>query len=148
MNTNTAVPAARLPDWQPRLAALVSQRLRQPLQWGAHDCTMWAADAVLAVTGVDMAAAVRGTYSTEAEAELRLLQAGGLVELCHRHLGPVVRTALAQPGDIGLSSVGGTRALVVCGGAHFLAVGARGLVPVPPDDVVRVWRCTAGVAHG
>lgn len=142
------VPAVRLPDWQPRLAQLVTQRMRHPLQWGVHDCCIWAADAVLAVTGADLADGLRGTYSTQPEAEARLLQLGGLTALCVARLGPVVRTAMAQPGDVGLASVQGVRALVVCGGGNFLAVGAAGLVPVPSESVARVWRCTVGALHG
>lgn len=147
-NAQPRVPAMRLPDWQPRLAQLVTQRMRHPLQWGVHDCCLWAADAVQAVTGTDLAAGLRGTYSTQAEAQARLLQLGGLAALCVDRLGPVARTALAQPGDIGLATVGEVRALVVCGGTHFLAVGGGGLLPVAPSGVVRVWRCTAEVLHG
>jgi hypothetical protein len=149
--TAARVPAKRLPDWQPRLAALVSQRMRQPLVWGRHDCCLWAADAVLAVTGVDLAAGLRGSYDTPAGADQQLHQLGGLVEICVQRLGPVVRTQLAQAGDVGLATVGDVRALVVCGGAHFLAAGAAGLLPVPRQAVLRAWRCTAaadGGAHG
>lgn len=144
----TKVPARRLPDWQPRLAALVSQRMRRPLAWGQHDCCLFAADAVLAVTGVDLAADLRGTYTSKAEAQQRLLQLGGLVDICVQRLGPVVRTALAQPGDVGLALVGQVRALAVCGGAHFLAVGGQGLQPLPRDAVLRAWRCTAVAGEG
>lgn len=147
-NAQPRVPAMRLPDWQPRLAQLVTQRMRSPLQWGVHDCCLWAADAVQAVTGTDLAAGLRGTYSTQAEAQARLLQLGGLAALCVDRLGPVARTALAQPGDIGLTTVQGVRALVVCGGGNFLGVGATGLVPVPSESVARVWRCTVEVRHG
>lgn len=144
-NFTAKVPAKRLPDWQPRLAALISQRMRQPLVWGQHDCCLFAADAVLAVTGHDLAASLRGTYSTEAGATQALQQLGGLVDLCVQRLGPVVRTQQAQAGDVGLASAGGVRSLVVCGGAHFLAVGAGGLLPVQRQDVLRAWRCTAGL---
>lgn len=137
------VPSRRLPDWQPRLAALIAQRMAHPLQWGVHDCCLWAADAVLATTGADLATGLRGSYSTQQGAAELLQQLGGLAALCTDRLGPVVRTALAQPGDVGIAAVGGERALVVCGGPHFLAVGARGLVPLPMAQVLRAWRCTA-----
>lgn len=143
------VPATRLPDWQPRLAALVSQRMRMPVVWGVHDCCLFAADALQAVTGVDVAADLRGTYSTQAEADAVLLAHGGLVELCIARAGPVVPTALAQPGDVGLALLGKVRALAVCGGAHFLAPGPLGLVPLPRAQVLRAWRCTVEApAHG
>lgn len=141
--TTARVPVRRLPDWQTRLAELIAQRMRHPLAWGRHDCVMFAADAVLAVTGVDLAASLRGTYATAAQADQVLQQHGGLVELCVQRLGSVVRAVQAQPGDVGLAQVGDVRGLVVCGGAHFLAVGPAGLVALQTSAVVRVWRCTA-----
>ncbi len=145
------VPARRLHDWQPRLAALIAQRMQAPLVWGQHDCCLFAADAVLAVTGVDVAVGLRGSYSTAAGAEGLLQQLGGLAALCIERLGPVVRTVLAAPGDVGIAQVNGVRGLVVCGGAHWLAVGPQGLQPLPPDAVLRAWRCTrpaVEVLHG
>lgn len=50
----------RAPDWRARLAALVEQRRAAPFVWGAHDCCLWASDAVLAMTGLDVAAPLRG----------------------------------------------------------------------------------------
>lgn len=146
MSTSLArVPLRRLPDWQPRLAQLISKRMQHPLAWGLHDCAMFAADAVQAVTGVDLAEDLRGTYSTAEGAEATLQQHGGLVGLCVQRLGPVVRASMAQPGDIGLAQVGDKRGLVVCGGAHFLGVGALCLQPLPPSVVLRAWRCAGGV---
>lgn len=151
MACSPCVPARRLRDWQPRLAALIAQRMQHPLVWGRHDCCLFAADAVLAVTGADVAVDLRGTYSTAEGADQLLQRLGGLAELCIERLGPVIRTALAAPGDVGIAQVAGVRGLVVCGGAHWLAVGPHSLQPLPSDIVLRAWRCTrpaAGVAHG
>lgn len=144
------VPAARLRDWQSRLAALVRQRRHMPLQWGVHDCCLWAADAVQAVTGVDIAADVRGTYSTAEQAQAVLQAHGGLVELAIARLGPVVRTTdLVQAGDVGLCRVADEPVAVVCGGGNvWLAPGAAGLLVVPGAEVRRAWRCTRGGARG
>lgn len=141
---------ARLPDWQPRLAALVQQRMQQPFTWGVHDCCLFAADALLACTGQDFAAALRGTYSTQAEAEALLAEFGGLAKLAAGCLGRVIPPALAQAGDVGLADLGDGYILVVCGGGHFMAPCPTGLVPVPVNQVRRAWRCTtaAEVAHG
>lgn len=146
--TIVRVPPRRLPDWQTRLGDLIGQRMRAPFAWGRHDCVMFAADAVLAVTGADLAQGLRGTYTTADEAAAVLQQHGGLIELCIRRLGPVVPVTLAQPGDVGLVRMGDVPALVVCGGAHFLGVGAAGLQPMLPEEVVRTWRCTQEAQHG
>ena len=144
--TNMMTPQHRLHDWQLRLAALVDQRLATPFAWGSHDCCLFAADAVIACTGADLAADLRGSYCSEAEAQAVLASHGGLIALAAARLGRSVRAELAQPGDIGLVSIEGRPTLALCGGPVFLAPGPSGLVPLAPDQVLRAWRCTAGVA--
>ena len=136
--------AVRLRDWQTRLSDLVRRRLHTPFRWGEQDCCLWAADVVLACTGVDLAADLRGEYSTEFGARRVLAQHGGVVELAIARLGPVVPTILAQPGDVGLVMGGEWPTLAAAAGGHFLAPGPAGLVTVLPDRVARVWRCTRG----
>jgi len=151
MNPHLAVN--RLRDWPERLAALFAARADQPFAWGLHDCCMFAADAVLAVTGHDPAADLRGSYTTEAGAARKLARYGGVAGVAIAHGGRVVPVALAQPGDVGLSYQDPARpALAVWGGGAWHAAGALGVVVVPTDTVVRAWRCTAepmgGADHG
>ena len=54
--------------WRQQLDALIASRMAAPFAWGAHDCCLFAADAVLAQTGEDPAAEFRGTYASAAEA--------------------------------------------------------------------------------
>ena len=138
----------RLQDWQSRLGALVNSRLAAPFAWGTHDCCLWAADAVLATTGRDLAGDLRGTYRTAGQAAEVLHRHGGVVGLAVARLGPVVPAALAQPGDVGLITVDHRHTLAVCGGAHFLAAGSAGLVSIPAAQVIRAWRCTREVPRG
>lgn len=136
---------ARLRTWQSNLAALFAERRRAPFRWGVHDCCLWPADGVLAVTGVDPAADLRDTYATEAEAEAVLAAHGGLVEIAIARLGPVIPTDLAQPGDVGLLIVpaGERPSLALYGGGGLWWVpGPRGLVEVFPDKIARAWRCS------
>lgn len=58
----------RHPDWVKRLNRVTEKHMRLPGVWGTSDCILTVADAVEAVTGKDMAARVRGTYSTPAGA--------------------------------------------------------------------------------
>jgi hypothetical protein len=64
-----ASPLRRLPGWEQRLAEIVEERRNVPFAWGAQDCVTFASDVTLALTGVDVLAAHRGTYDTEEEAE-------------------------------------------------------------------------------
>jgi hypothetical protein len=140
---NTTLPAQRVRDWPERLAALFAARERVPFTWGQHDCCLFAADAVLAVTGHDLAADLRGTYSTAAEAARVLAGLGGVAGIAIARAGRVVPTALAQPGDVGLSHHEPSRpALAVWGGTAWHAAAPVGVVALPADAVVRAWRCT------
>lgn len=135
------VPALRLPDWQMRLAALVDGRAGQPFEWGARDCCLWAADAVLAVTGHDPAAPLRGAYASALQAG-RVLRGTSIEALAEKALGDEILPALAQAGDVGLVVGEEGPALVVQGGDAWLAQAAVGLAVVRPDAVTRAWRCT------
>jgi hypothetical protein len=129
----------RLPDWQPRLQALIQQRQAQPFAWGLHDCCLFVCDGIEAITGHDPAADLRG-YSTEREA-LRVLQAhGGVRGLAESRAGKSVPVLAAQVGDVGLLPLDGRDTLALCGGAHWLAPGALGLVALPLDAASLAWR--------
>jgi hypothetical protein len=141
---NRDLPAQRLRDWPERLAALFAARAQQPFEWGVHDCCMFAADAVLAVTGHDPAADLRGQYSTETGAVRVLRRHDGLAGVAIARAGRVVPVALAQPGDVGLSHFDPERpTLAVWGGGAWHAAGPLGVVTVPTASVVRAWRCIA-----
>jgi len=130
--------STRLPDWSTRLQAIVALRLSTPFAWGAHDCVLFAADCVRAVTGVDPAAGMRGRYVTERQARRLLRQRGGLARLAAAHLGPEVSPLLAQRGDIGLCEHEGRVLLAVCNGDHWLAPGPQGLGHL--ERARRAWR--------
>lgn len=131
----------RLHDWQQRLHDCVAERMERPFAWGVQDCCLFAADCLHAVTGVDPAADLRGTYS-DAQGAARVLGfLGGVVDLAIRHCGPVIPTALAQPGDIGLTTQDGRQTLAVCTGMHWHVPAAAGLVALDAAQVSRAWRC-------
>ena len=58
----------RLPEWSSLLRRYMMEATKKEFSWGSFDCAMNAADSVLCITGVDLAAQFRGTYSTEEEA--------------------------------------------------------------------------------
>lgn len=96
-----------------------------PFVLGKMDCSLWAADWVCQQTGVDLAAAWRGQYSTEAE-YLRLLVAeGGLVRVAARAMKKLgaqqIPPADAQPGDIGIIVTEKGPALAVRGQLAWMA---------------------------
>lgn len=133
----------RLPDWPARFAALVAQRRACPFGWGAHDCVLWAADDVQALTGIDPAVEWRGTYETALQAERLVRQLGGLVGIAERALGQPIAPLLARVGDVGLVDTEGRELFAVCNGTHWLAPCDRGLATLGLPSARLAWRVGA-----
>ena len=58
----------RRPDWPEKLAAFIETRRERVFSWGEQDCALLAADAVLEMTGVDLASGLRGYKSARGAA--------------------------------------------------------------------------------
>lgn len=125
--------------WRPRFDALIQSRMSAPFSWGWNDCCLFAADAALAITGVDHAADVRGTYSTEREAMRVLKRLGGVSSLASRG-GDECLPLTARTGDVCLVMQGDREALAVCAGHVLLAPAATGLAAHQLTDALRAWR--------
>lgn len=131
----------RLVDWHARLVAYLSDASRQPFEYGRHDCATFAAGAVAAMTGTDLAEAMRGRYRT-LKGGLRMLRRDGFadhVEFAAANFEEVP-VARACPGDIAAVPGPDGQALgIVQGGAiYVLTPGGLGLVPLLGAD--RVFR--------
>jgi hypothetical protein len=130
----------RLRDWQSRLQACLAERRSRPFAWGSQDCALVAADGVIAVTGFDPAADLRGTYSTAAAATRVIEAHGGLAALAAARMGEEVSPRHAIAGDVGLLINAGRECLAIFGGAMWHAPGEAGLCAFPTNQVMRCWR--------
>jgi len=63
-----------LPNWPTLLHKFLAERMNTPFVWGKHDCCLFACDAVLAMTGEDLAGDFRGKYDSALSA-VRTMQA-------------------------------------------------------------------------
>jgi hypothetical protein len=137
----------RFRDWQSRLQACQAERCARPFAWGAQDCALFGADCVLAQTGSDAAADVRGTYFDAAGAARVIRALGGLRAIAAARLGAEVSPLLAQTGDIGLVMSGERECFAVCSGDGWIAPAADGLEHVPMSCALTAWRCVRGADH-
>lgn len=119
-----------------RLDELVHALLSSPFEWGKTDCCTVAADVVMACTGTDPMADLRGAYDSEFSAGRLIVSGGGIEALLDSRLGPRVSLLMAQPGDIGLCDDG---RLVFWGGSCWMGPGDNGLVVTTAPTTV--WRC-------
>jgi hypothetical protein len=130
----------RLPTWQTQFALLCIERRARAFAWGHHDCCLWAADAVHALTGQDFAADLRGTYATAAEASRVLKKLGGVRGIATAALGASVAPAFAAVGDVVLMQQDGRELLAVCNGLEALCACDAGLAPVGMEQALAVWK--------
>ncbi|WP_290654490.1 hypothetical protein [Idiomarina sp.] len=76
-------------DWPTQLAEFLLSKRSEPFQWGENDCCLFAADAIIAMGGEDVAEDVRGRYKTALGARriMKNIGANSVVELLTQRLG-------------------------------------------------------------
>lgn len=136
----------RLPDWTIRLAALLADWNARPFAWGQTDCAMLAAEAVVALTGVDPVADLRGSYSDATGAGRVLGAAGGLLALVAKMADragiPECPPAFAQRGDVALVEWQGAQALGIVMPDGVMVLGRdepRMLHVIPASSIRFAW---------
>jgi len=134
--------AARRPDWRARLEEYLPRVASQPFRPGRHDCALFVAGAVEAMTGEDPAAAWRGAYRSLAAGRDALQAAGfpdhvALVASVCEEIPP----ALASVGDIAvLPGDGEGAALGLVQGAAVYVLRPGGLALVNRLHIERAFR--------
>ena len=122
----------RLHDWRGRLAAYLDQTARLPFAPGRHDCALFAAGAVEAMTGIDHAKGWRG-YRTLKAGRKKLAEAGYAdhIALIADKLDEIP-PAFAAAGDLAVVDGDEDAALGVVLGemVAVLRPDGRGLVPL------------------
>ncbi|PLX36990.1 MAG: hypothetical protein C0605_07945 [Hyphomicrobiales bacterium] len=95
----------RKPDWPSRMLDILDEHVERPFAWGVSDCGILFADAVVAQTGFDPLAGMRG-YRTKAGA-LRVLRRAGFASVAELVAARFEEIPLAQAGrgDLGLPEV-------------------------------------------
>lgn len=128
------------------LAEFLSEASRKGVVWAdQHDCCMWLADWVLAKTGVDPGARLRGRYRTATGCLRVLRQEGGVLALVSRCAvaAGLPRTDEPRAGDIGvvrLLTASGLQSVgAICTGPRWAALALDGLVSQPASPVA-AWR--------
>lgn len=118
----------RLNSWHINLMQYLGQAARRPFAPGVHDCALFAAGAVEAMTGVDIAAEFRGRYHTVKGGQRRLRRAGyaDQVAMAAAHFEEIP-VAFASPGDIAVLQTPEGLALGIVQGAAVYAVASNGL---------------------
>lgn len=132
----------RAPDWEDRLSTYLDRVSQEPFAWGSHDCALFAASAVKAMSGVDPAAAFRGQYDTREGSALALREigAGTLLKTVTSWFGGHKHVSQAKRGDIVMRD---RTTLGICVGLYSYFVGEEhgqnGLVAIPTAECARAF---------
>lgn len=122
----------RLPDWRSRLIAYLEHAARRPFEEGQHDCALFLAGGVQAMTGMDLAGTYRGRYQST-KAGLKLLRRDGFAD----HIALAQARLASKPvsmgceGDGAIVPGGALPALGIVQGAAIYVLRDAGLGTVP-----------------
>ncbi|MDO5704031.1 MAG: hypothetical protein Q4G49_03030 [Paracoccus sp. (in: a-proteobacteria)] len=122
----------RLYDWEARLSDYICRVAKTPFEYGVHDCALFAAGGVEAVTGSNPAVKWAGRYGC-ALGGLRQMRRVGYADHidCAARLFPAISAAARMAGDLAVVTQGDDRALgIVQGALIYVLLGDQiGLVP-------------------
>lgn len=126
-------------DWRARLQAYLASVARQPFEYGRHDCALFAAGAVDAMTGVDLARGFRG-YRTQKGGIKKLRQRGfqDQFALLEAHL-PEIHPAFAKVGDVAVVSSDEGPALGIVQGEWIHVLRPEGIGNMPLLSAIRAF---------
>ncbi len=131
----------RHPDWKVHLVQYLGDISRAPFEPGVNDCALFAAGAVAAMTGLDLAADWRGKYQTLEEG-LALLAAAGFADhtaLAAAHFAEI-DPVFGAAGDIAVVDGAGGASLGVFQGAGIYVLTPTQLGVLPMSFAIRAFR--------
>lgn len=133
----------RIENWPLALAAFLKSRELDSFDYGTNDCLLFSADAVLAITGIDVAAPYRGTYSSETEALALVAEHGDLPGFISHvlQLTPHNNPRQARRGDVVCVDILGTVAAGVVDetGQRCAILTELGIKRVKASAITHVW---------
>lgn len=129
----------RRADWLPRLLEYVEAVRLRPFDPVAHNCALFVAGAVEAVTGSDPRAELGLNIATQRDVIEALIRYGGVRGLATASFGPVQARLLARRGDVMVRQGIDGDTLGVCMGDHALFLGPDGLQVRQLDECDASW---------
>jgi hypothetical protein len=129
----------RYENWPSLLADFLAEE--KPFEWGKRDCSLFAADAVRCITGVDHAKKFRGRYKTAKGAARVIARHRGLEGLINKTGLEPIPKLMAQRGDVVLIDTPLGEALgVIDLRGEAAGQGTNGIEHYPLSSVRRAWR--------
>jgi hypothetical protein len=145
------MPLQRTQHWATReLHQFILSHKGTPFQWGSHDCSLFAANAIQAMTGVDIADDFRGKYTDQASAFAIIKSVTGGTTVADAAAHCAAKHGLvewpnpkyAQRGDLVVIQDNGQliAGIVHLNGRHAISVGDKGLKVLPMSQATQAWK--------
>lgn len=148
---------AKAEDWEFKLAMFLNDRVESIFSWGDHDCCLFVADAILEMTGFDVAEFFRGKYSDRESAfeSMKEYSGGSVAEtvgkICDDNGFKEIPVEEVRMGDIATIRVkavdpiahelsNGISIGINIKENDFLSAGRKGLVQSRNPEIVKAWR--------
>jgi len=131
----------RRADWLAQLTQQINASIELPFEYGSHDCCIFAAKCVDAMTDGQIAEHLREAYADRRTAVRFLASFDSLRDAVTAHVGePMTNVLMASRGDVVLFEDSDQYALGVCIGAQFVAASNIGVVYHPMTRVTHAWK--------
>jgi hypothetical protein len=135
-------------DWPEILTRYLTRRQNEKFQWGTMDCCLFACDAVLEMSGLDLAEDFRGKYDSLKSAAriMKEVAGGGVLEVAVIKAGVYdieqIPVLMAQRGDVVLlsSPLGEALGIVGLDGRWTHCPGPDGVADAPLKECMKAWR--------
>lgn len=128
----------RITGWAQALSESISNWQNRQFNWATSDCCQFAAEVVLAISGIDYRDRFP-KYESRDEAEKILNELGGIEALASSVLGERKHPSAAKRGDVVACDFGDGLALGICLGVESCAPGIKGLVYRKTLKSVAAW---------
>jgi len=132
----------RIVGWAEAMYAAIDAASERKFAWGSHDCCLFAADILLAMTGTDYAEPVRG-YTTQEEAQA-IIDGYGEMEIMVTALVGLdaleAKGKNVRRGDLVLMTKELGDTMGVCIGANSVFVDHRGIAMCRTASCRLAWR--------
>lgn len=144
--SSSITSSIRADGWDRAVEEIATRHMSVIPEWGASDCLMTVADAMLVVVGPTPLEQFRGRYKTEAGAARKMRQNGcaNVKDAFEKFLGlePVNRLS-ARRGDVGVMLINGEYAAGFVCGSGFAVKQPHGLTFFPVTEIDQAYKVGA-----
>jgi hypothetical protein len=129
----------RKENWPSILTEQIKAARLRPFSWGQHDCALFAASVINAMTGSELGKEFIGKYKTAAGAKKIIDKFGGIEAMANKYFEEVP-VYFCQRGDLVMTQRNGQLTLGICVGENCAFPGIEKLEYLKLSECTKAWR--------